>query len=67
MSDGIVETMNKNRDLYGFARLEATLQSCEAKDAKGILNSVFDSAFAFMGDMSPQDDMTLVVIKMRDR
>jgi serine phosphatase RsbU (regulator of sigma subunit) len=68
MSDGIVEAMNSQRELYGFSRLEAVLESCDAAmNAQTILNYIFDSTFDFMDGASPQDDMTLVVIRVGGR
>jgi sigma-B regulation protein RsbU (phosphoserine phosphatase) len=64
MTDGIVEAMNAHRDLYGFPRLEAALDSCDMTDAQSVLDYVFDSVFEFMGGVPPQDDMTLVVVKV---
>jgi serine phosphatase RsbU (regulator of sigma subunit) len=67
MTDGIVEAMNEHRDLYGFPRLEAVLASCDMTSAQSILDCVFNSVFEFMGDVSPQDDMTLVVVRVGGR
>ena len=67
MTDGVVEAMNEKRDLYGFPRLEAVLKSCDMTNAQSILDCVFDSVFEFMGNVPPQDDMTLVVVKVGGR
>jgi serine phosphatase RsbU (regulator of sigma subunit) len=68
MSDGIVEAMNAQRELYGFSRLEAVLENCDTTmNAQTILNCIFDSTFNFMDGASPQDDMTLVVIRVGGR
>lgn len=67
MTDGIVEAMNAHRELFGFPGLESALQNCGKSDAQGILDGVFHSVFEFMGDMPPQDDMTLVVVRLGDR
>jgi serine phosphatase RsbU (regulator of sigma subunit) len=68
MTDGIVEAMNSQRDLYGFQRLEAVLRSCDMTDAQHVLDSVFDSVFEFMEAVVPaQDDMTLVVVRVGGR
>lgn len=64
MTDGIIEAMNSQRDLFGFSRLEATLESCENLNAQTVLDCVFNNVFEFMDGMSPEDDMTLVVIKV---
>jgi serine phosphatase RsbU (regulator of sigma subunit) len=67
LTDGIVEAMNAERDLYGFPRLEAVLRNCDAANAQSVLDCVFDSVFEFIGDVPPQDDMTLVVVKVGGR
>jgi len=67
MTDGIVEAMNADRDLYGFPRLEAVLQDCDMSNAQSILDRIFDSVFEFVGDVPPQDDMTLVVVRVGGR
>jgi serine phosphatase RsbU (regulator of sigma subunit) len=67
LTDGIVEAMNRQRELYGFPRLEAVLEDCAAQDAQTIMDSVFDSVFEFMEGMPPHDDMTLVVVKVGGR
>jgi sigma-B regulation protein RsbU (phosphoserine phosphatase) len=69
MSDGIVEAMNAQRELYGFSRLEAVLEGCDTTtmNAQTILNCIFDSIFNFMDGASPQDDMTLVLIQVGGR
>lgn len=67
MTDGIVEAMNVHRDLYGFPRLEAVLKSCDMSSAQSIVDCVFDSVYEFMDPVPPQDDMTLVVVKVGGR
>ncbi len=67
MTDGIVEAMNAQRDIYGFPRLEAALEGCDMANAQTILDCIFDSVFDFMGGVSPHDDMTLVVVKVGGR
>jgi serine phosphatase RsbU (regulator of sigma subunit) len=59
--------MNTDRDLYGFPRLETVLESCDMSDAQCVLDCIFDSVFEFMGDVPPQDDMTLVVVRVGGR
>ena len=67
MTDGIVEAMNVHRELYGFSRLETALENCDMTNAQTILDCVFGSVFNFMDGVSPQDDMTLVVIQVGGR
>jgi sigma-B regulation protein RsbU (phosphoserine phosphatase) len=67
MTDGIVEAMNGQRDLYGFPRLEAILNACDMSSAQGVVDTVFESIFEFMEGVPPHDDMTLVVVRVGDR
>jgi sigma-B regulation protein RsbU (phosphoserine phosphatase) len=67
MTDGIVEAMNAERDLYGFTRLEAALDTCDATSAQSVLDCLFNSVFEFMGGVAAHDDMTLVVVKVGGR
>jgi sigma-B regulation protein RsbU (phosphoserine phosphatase) len=67
MTDGIVEAMNAQRELFGFSRLEAALKSCDKDSAQHIMDCIFKSVFEFMGDVPPQDDMTLVVVRVGGR
>lgn len=67
MTDGIVEAMNRQRDLFGFPGLEAVLNSCDTSDAQTVVDTVFDSVFRFMDGVPPHDDMTLVVVKVGGR
>jgi serine phosphatase RsbU (regulator of sigma subunit) len=67
MTDGIVEAMNRARDLYGFPRLEAVLAECDMSNAQRVVDTVFDSVFEFMEGVPPHDDMTLVAVRVDDR
>jgi serine phosphatase RsbU (regulator of sigma subunit) len=67
MTDGIVEAMNRSRDLYGFPRLEAVLAKCDMSNAQHVVDAVFDSIFEFMEGVPPHDDMTLVAVRLADR
>jgi len=68
ISVATVDAMNAQRELYGFSRLEAVLENCDAAmNAQTVLNCIFDSTFDFMDGASPQDDMTLVVIRVGGR
>jgi serine phosphatase RsbU (regulator of sigma subunit) len=67
LTDGIVEAMNADRELYGFPRLEVILKDCDMTSAQSVLDRVFDSVFEFVGDVPPHDDMTLVVVRVVGR
>jgi serine phosphatase RsbU (regulator of sigma subunit) len=67
MTDGIVEAMNAQRELFGFSRLEAVLKSCDKDSAQHIMDCIFNSVFEFLEGIPPQDDMTLVVVRVGGR
>jgi sigma-B regulation protein RsbU (phosphoserine phosphatase) len=62
-SDGIVEARNEAGELFGFERLEATInQIIDSQDAETIADYVIKTAEEFTGDAEQNDDMTVVVV-----
>jgi PAS domain S-box-containing protein len=62
-SDGIVEARNEAGELFGFERLEATInQIIDTQDAETIADYVIRTAEEFTGDAEQNDDMTVVVV-----
>ena len=63
-SDGIVEAQNEAGELFGFDRLEATIQEiAPTKDAELIAEHLIYKVQNFMGEAEDQhDDMTVVVV-----
>ncbi len=61
-SDGIVEAMNPDRELYGFERLTACVERAEGKSAQAIQDYILDDVRAFVSGAEQHDDMTLVVV-----
>jgi PAS domain S-box-containing protein len=65
-TDGIWEARNRRGDVYGRERfLEIIRQSVQA-DAQTILEAVYTDLFAFTLGVKPADDITLVVIKVKE-
>ncbi len=64
-SDGIVEAMNEDGQMYGFSRLAdrvASLPSPFAENAHSIQEWILDDLRAFVGKAEPHDDLTLIVV-----
>ncbi|MEM7586445.1 MAG: PP2C family protein-serine/threonine phosphatase [Acidobacteriota bacterium] len=64
-TDGIAETMNSRRDLYGNQRLVQRFRDC-ARDrtAKEIRDTLLGDVWNFKGDSEQTDDITIVVVKI---
>jgi serine phosphatase RsbU (regulator of sigma subunit) len=65
-TDGITEAMDSNGELFGDAALVRVVAGHQHLDAAGIRERVLREVKAFVGDAEPHDDMTMVVLKVRD-
>ncbi len=63
-SDGITEAMNAKQEEYGEERLLAVAKQTDKLNAGAALNAVMTDVKAFLGSIAPQDDQTLVVVKV---
>jgi sigma-B regulation protein RsbU (phosphoserine phosphatase) len=64
-TDGIVEAMNRQREMFGFERFEESIARCrKGLSATDVLEKVIDDVFTFIGNAEPHDDMTLVAIRV---
>ncbi|HEX4946439.1 MAG TPA: PP2C family protein-serine/threonine phosphatase [Blastocatellia bacterium] len=63
-SDGITEAMNEHQEEYGEERLEKVAAITDGMGAEESLSAVFVSVSNFLGKMLPQDDQTLVVVRV---
>jgi serine phosphatase RsbU (regulator of sigma subunit) len=62
-SDGIVEARNEAGELFGFERLEATIDEIiGSQQAETIADHVITTAQEFTGEAEQSDDMTVVVV-----
>jgi len=66
VSDGIVEAMNGERELWGFERLEAAFRCLGDNDPAALIEAILAQLRAFTGDAPPHDDMTMVAIEVGD-
>ncbi|HEU5098108.1 MAG TPA: SpoIIE family protein phosphatase [Roseiflexaceae bacterium] len=65
LSDGIVEAMNRNREMFGFERLAHTLAAIEpGAEAHRVLTAIVEAVRRHCGEIEPQDDVTLVVVRV---
>jgi sigma-B regulation protein RsbU (phosphoserine phosphatase) len=65
LSDGIVEAMNRRREMFGFDRLARTLADITpGADAHQVLTTVAQAVRRHCGAIEPQDDITLVVVRV---
>lgn len=64
-SDGITEAMNSQNEEFGIERLISILDQQHLSPASQIIDAIQVQLTAFLGDLSPQDDQTLVVLKRR--
>ena len=64
-SDGITEAMNEKLELFEDSRLTSILNDHSYKSASDQVNSVFNFVKEFRGEAEPNDDMTLVVVKVK--
>ena len=64
-SDGITEAMNEQAELFDDDRLTTLLHKTAKKTSTEQVNTVLESVKKFRGGAEPNDDMTLVVVKVK--
>jgi sigma-B regulation protein RsbU (phosphoserine phosphatase) len=63
-SDGITEAMNSTLEQFGEQRLMDAVQKADSLDAAGARDSILGEVRDFLDGVHPQDDMTLVVLRV---
>jgi phosphoserine phosphatase RsbU/P len=63
-SDGVVEMRNDSGEEFGLKRLADTVRSSCEKSPEEIVKSVSATLAEFIGRVRPQDDRTMIVIRM---
>jgi phosphoserine phosphatase RsbU/P len=63
-SDGVVEMRNDSGEEFGLKRLAETVRSSCEKSPEEIVKSVTATLAEFIGRVRPQDDRTMIVIRM---
>ena len=62
-TDGLTETMNKNREQFGKERVRALLRQNSSKSAREIVHAFLDGLKAHTADSPRDDDLTIIVLK----
>jgi len=65
-SDGVVEATNASQEEFGEERLLALILENSAQPSAEIRDEILRQVHAFLGAEQPQDDLTLVVARLRD-
>jgi len=63
-TDGVWETTSPTGEFFGKERLRAIIRSNAHQSAREIRDAVISSVTAFRGPLKPEDDRTLVIIKI---
>ena len=63
-TDGIWEGCDSNGEMFGKQRFKEVIRRNPAASAESILNKVFQEQARFTRGMKPEDDITLVVVKI---
>jgi serine phosphatase RsbU (regulator of sigma subunit) len=66
LTDGLFECPNSSGERFGLERLRAAILDAAGLDADGIIKRLTSVSLAFSGDVPPEDDVTLVVVKRAD-
>ncbi len=65
-SDGIAEAMNGAREMYGLDRLRERVAECPGTTAQSMQDWVLEGVHAFIGNVEPHDDLTLMSLVIRN-
>ena len=65
-TDGLSEAMNAGGEEYGEARIERFVVGCRHQDPQAILNGILADVRTFDPTHPPQDDTTIVTLKIRN-
>jgi sigma-B regulation protein RsbU (phosphoserine phosphatase) len=63
-TDGVYETSNGERQMFGRDRLRELIRQHAAESAEAIQKVIIDTLQTFRGDAPQEDDITLVVVKL---
>ena len=62
-TDGIVEAMNEQEEIFGFERLLEIVQSGASLTAEELHREILDKVSDFAGTAAQHDDLTVIVVK----
>jgi serine phosphatase RsbU (regulator of sigma subunit) len=65
-TDGIVEAMNEQEEMFGFDRLLEMVQSSKSSTADDLLNEIVNKVKDFTGSAPQHDDLTVIVVSVEE-
>jgi sigma-B regulation protein RsbU (phosphoserine phosphatase) len=63
-TDGIVEEMNEEKEIFGFERLLEVPQETQSMNADSLLKEIIGRVSAFAGGVAQHDDLTVIVLSV---
>jgi len=63
-TDGIVEAMNTNREIFGFDRLLQVVRKARSLNADFLLKEITNQVNEFCGGAPQSDDLTVIVVSL---
>ena len=63
-TDGIVEAMSPEKELFGFERLEAAIENSTDLSAQALLDKILEQVNTFAASAEQHDDITVIIIKV---
>jgi len=63
MTDGLVETRNREGELLGIERTLSVVSAFRQRPAQKIIEHLYNAARAFAGDTVQEDDIAMIIIK----
>jgi len=67
-TDGVIEATDDSNEMYGYERLERVISNfadVEGRSARSLIDEVLADVSKFAGGSEQEDDMTLVVVKVK--
>jgi sigma-B regulation protein RsbU (phosphoserine phosphatase) len=64
-TDGVHESRNENGEMFSLNRLHEIIHKNAAESAETIQNAIIDTLRKFQGDAPQEDDITLVIVKLK--
>ncbi len=67
ISDGVIEAMNPQRELFGFERLEQTIACAPVNEgARAVVAHILTAVQTYASGALQHDDITIIVVLVRD-
>jgi len=66
-TDGIVEAMDKEKEIFGFERLQKVVEESQTMSAEALLQEIMDGVNKFVGEAPQHDDLTAIVVTVTSK